>query len=166
MRNRPWVEKFENGEYLRSWKGYGTILIGGPYSDSLGIGEEKFIRCMGFFCGIGDVDWWVKSELDNLTESEETELEWICKYKTYIKEEVITQQNIGIISNFYSCENFHIHRVGEKYILELLIQISDFHKKIKDRSKNCLDDKTLKFNNNPGPLEVLSFEEYKFINEI
>lgn len=161
---RPWVKKFENGEYLTKWKSYDNILIGGPYSQSLGIGEEKFNRCFGFFCGIGDVSWWISSELDDLTESEEAELEWICKYKTYIKKEVLTHENISIISKFYYCESFHVSRVGDKQILELLISISEFHKKIKNSSKNCRDDKTLQFNNNYNPLVILSFEEYKFSN--
>ena len=83
---RPWVKKFKTGEYLHKWKGYGTILIGGPYSVDIGIGEEKFSHCMDFFCGIGDVDWWIKEELDKLTKEEEEELEvfeHIIKGKTY-----------------------------------------------------------------------------------
>ena len=78
----PWVKNFKTGKYLHKWKGYETILIGGPYSDNIGIGEEKFSHCIGFFCGIGDVDWWIKEELDKLTKEEKEELEWICKYKT------------------------------------------------------------------------------------
>jgi hypothetical protein len=37
MRNNEviwWVEKFDNGEFLHKWKGYNTILIGGPYSSN------------------------------------------------------------------------------------------------------------------------------------
>ena len=49
---------------------------------------------MGFYCGIGDVDWWISSKLDKLSNDELRELEWICKYKTYLKKEVITYENI------------------------------------------------------------------------
>ena len=48
MYERPWVEKFKTGEYLSKWKGYDTILIGGPYSQNIGIGEEKFIHCIDY----------------------------------------------------------------------------------------------------------------------
>ena len=83
-----WVKKFKTGKYLHKWKGYEAILIGGPYSDNIGIGEEKFSHCIGFFCGIGDVDWWIKEELDKLTKEEKEELQWICKYKTQTKDSI------------------------------------------------------------------------------
>jgi hypothetical protein len=158
---RPWVKKFENGEYLRNWKGYDTILIGGPYSDNIGIGEEKFIHCMDFFCGIGDVDWWIKSELDKLTEDEKKELEWICRYKTYLGKEIITIEKVRLLSEFYGCETFHIYRTGDKEILNLIKILNNFHSLIENGSKNCRDTKTDKWKETPNNFEVMSFEEYK-----
>jgi hypothetical protein len=48
MRNRPWVEKFETGEYLRKWNGYKPHILGcTSYSEHIGIGEDKFFKCVG-----------------------------------------------------------------------------------------------------------------------
>ena len=69
MRNRPWVEKFETGEYLRKWNGHEPHVLGCTiYSEYIGIGEDKFFKCVGEFNGIGDVDWWIKEELDKFDE--------------------------------------------------------------------------------------------------
>lgn len=158
---RDWVKKFKTGEYLHDWKGYNTILIGGPYSDDIGIGEEKFSHCMDFFCGIGDVDWWIKGELDKLTKEEEEELEWICKYKTYLKEEVITIEKVKLLSEFYGCETFHIYRVGDKEILNLIKTLNNFHNFIVNDSKFCTNPKTDIFKGKPNNFEVMTFEGYK-----
>ena len=158
---RPWVKKIKTGEYLYEWKEYDTILIGGPYSDNIGIGEEKFLHCMDFFCGIGDVSWWIKKELDKLTEDEKTELEWICKYKTYLKKEVITIEKVTILSELYGCETFHIYRRGDKEILNLIKTLNNFHNLIENGSKNCRDPKTDNLKEKPNNFEVMAFEEYK-----
>ena len=158
---RDWVKKFKTGEYLRNWKGYGAILIGGPYSDNIGIGEEKFIHCMDFFCGIGDVDWWIKEKLDKLTEDEKKELEWICRYKTYLDKEIITIEKVKLLSEFYGCETFHIYRTGNKEILNLIKILNNFHSLIENGSKNCRNPKTDEFKGKPSNFEVMSFEEYK-----
>jgi hypothetical protein len=165
IKNRPWVEKFENGEYLRDYKGYKSILIAGPYSENLGIGEEKYAHCVDFYSGIGDVDWWIKSELDKLSENEKIELEWICKYKTYLKNEIITYEKIKLIADFYSCENFHIHRVGDKKIIELIKHLGVFYDDIYNGSKNCNNEKTIEFKNNGNLFSVLSFEDYKMLKD-
>ena len=158
---RDWVKKFKTGEYLYDWKGYDTILIGGPYSDNIGIGEEKFSHCMDFFCGIGDVDWWIKEELNKLTKEEKEELEWICKYKTYLKKEVITIEKVKLLSEFYGCETFHIYRTGDKEILNLIKTLNNFHNLIENGSKGCRDPKTDIFREKPNNFEVMTFEEYK-----
>lgn len=158
---RDWVKKFKTGEYLRNWKGYDTILIGGPYSDNIGIGEEKFVHCMDFFCGIGDVDWWIKEKLDKLTEDEKKELEWICRYKTYLGKEIITIEKVKLLSEFYGCETFHIYRTGNKEILNLIKTLDNFHSLIENGSKNCRDPKTDIFREKPNNFEVMTFEEYK-----
>ena len=39
---RDWVEKFENGEYLRKWNTYEPFILGcTAYSEYIDIGEEK-----------------------------------------------------------------------------------------------------------------------------
>lgn len=158
---RDWVKKFKTGEYLHDWKGYGTILIGGPYSDNIGIGEEKFSHCMGFFCGIGDVDWWIKEELDKLTKEEEEELEWICKYKTYISKEVITRELVLRISDFYGCNTQHIYRTGDKEIINICNELTNYYNLIEKHSRNDRDERWLEFIGKDNPFKILSFDEYK-----
>ena len=156
---RPWVKKIKTGEYLYNWKGYNTIiLIGGPYSEKIGIGEEKFIHCIGFF---GDVSWWIKAELDKLTEDEETELEWMCRYKSYINKEGTTHEKVKLLSEFYGCETFHIYRTGDKEILTLINTLDNFHNRIENSSKNCLDPKTIGWKEKPNKFKIIkSFNDY------
>lgn len=163
MRNRPWVEKFETGEYLRQWNGYEPIILGCiAYSDNIGIGEDKFFKCVGEFNGIGDVDWWIKEELDKLTPTEVEELKLICEYKTYLNE-FISPELIRKISNFFGCETFHVYRTHQKNILEFCNQIYEYYLKIVESSKNCLDEKTIQLIEKPNIFRILSFDEYKNI---
>lgn len=160
MRNRPWVEKFQNGEYLRKYKGYDPYLIGGLYSENIGIGEEKFKHCMGDFSGIGDVNWWIKAELDKLTEEELKELELICKYKTYLKNFI----NIDIINKFsklFDCEFFHFNRTDEKDKLALINYLNDYYKLILKSSEFCRNEKTFKLKEQKNIFNILTFEEFK-----
>ena len=158
---RHWVQKFKTGEYLRDWKGYQPILIGGPYSENIGIGEEKYIHCMNFFSGIGDVDWWIASELAKLSPDELEELEWICKYKTYLDKEIITYERVKLLSELYGCETFHIYRTGNREILKLIKTLNNFEKLILNGSKNCLDPKTIEWKESISKFKVMTFEEYK-----
>ena len=164
MRNeqseRPWVKKFETGEYLRKWKGFEPILIGGAYSSLIGIGEENFSHCIGGFSGIGEVSWWFSEELDRLSVNEILELNKTCQYKSYI-DEFISHELIVELSSFYKCETFHIHRVGAKAILDLVVKMSEFRKLILESSKNCLDEKTIQFNSLESKFELISFENFQ-----
>ena len=90
MCEKFWNKGFKDGSFLSRWNGYSPTLIGGLYSNNMGIGEDKFNKCMGWFSGIGDVDWWIKEELDKLTKEETHELRIICAYKEYIND-FITQ---------------------------------------------------------------------------
>jgi hypothetical protein len=165
MRNRPWVEKFETGEYLRKWNGYEPHILGCTiYSEHIGIGEDKFFKCVGEFNGIGDVDWWIKEELDKLSQEEVNELNLICEYKTYLKN-FITHDLIVKISNFFGCETFHVYRANHKNIIGFCNQVSEFYEKILNGSKGCLDEKTIQFKEKSNPFKIVSFEEYKTQNK-
>lgn len=165
MRNRPWVEKFENGEYLQKWNGYDPSILGCTiYSENIGVGEEKFFNCVGQFNGIGDVEWWVKSEIDKLTPEEIDELNLICSYKTYLKN-FLTHELILKISNFFGCETFHVYRTREKSIINLCNQMNMFYEKILDGSRGCLDEKTIQFKAKINPFKIISFDEYKSQNK-
>jgi hypothetical protein len=47
--------------------------------------------------------------------------------------------HILVITDFYSCETFHISRVGDKHILELISHINIFYEKIKNGTSLSLD---------------------------
>lgn len=161
IRNRPWVEKFESGEYLRQWNEFEPILICGSYSQNMDIGESKFYNCVGGFSGIGDVDWWITAELEKLSSDEINELLLICKYKTYLDKILRNYDLIQKISNFYGCETFHIFRTGNKKMLEFISILNNFHKSIVEGSMNCLDEKTIKFKEQENIFKILTFEEFK-----
>lgn len=167
MRNesyeRPWVEKLRNGEYLNKWNNFDPILIGGSYSEFIGIGEDKYQHCIDGFSGIGDVSWWITRELDNLTEEQLKELENICKYKTYLNK-IINIDLVKKISNLFGCEIFHVYRTGDKEILNLVKQINEFYSKILNNSKNCLDLKTISFKKESNIFKILTFDEFKVNN--
>ena len=164
MRSSPWIEKFESGEYLTKWNGYSPNILGCTvYSEYLGIGEEKFFKCVGSFNGIGDVDWWIRAEIDKLTPNEIDELDLICGYKTYLRN-FITHELIVKISNFFGCDTFHVYRTNHKNIINLCNQMNEFYKKILECSKNCLDEKTIQFKEKINPFEIISFEEYGIKN--
>lgn len=163
MRNRPWVKKFETGEYLRKWNGYEPYILGCTiYSQHIGIGEDKYFKCIGEFNGIGDVDWWIKEELDKLTQEEIIELKLICEYKTYLNN-FITDDLINKISNFFECDTFHIYRIDHKNIIEFCNQINAFYNKILNNSEGCIDTKTVEFKEKNNPFKIVSFEEYKIL---
>lgn len=160
MRNRPWIEKFENGEYLRKWNGYEPGILGCTiYSEHIGIGEDKFFNCVGEFNGIGDVNWWIKEELDKLSQEELNELNLICGYKTYLKK-IIKHDLIVKISNLFDCEPFHVYRTNHKNIIGFCNQVSEFYDKILNGSKECLDEKTIQFKEKSNPFKIVSFQEY------
>jgi hypothetical protein len=161
MRNRPFVEKFETGEYLHSWNGYEPGILGFTgYSENIGIGEDRFLECVGQFNGIGDVEWWVKTELDKLNQDGINELNLICGYKTYLKK-FITNDLIVEISKIFGCNTFHVSRTGVKNILELCNQFSDFHEKILAGSALCLDEKTIQYKAKQNHFKIVSYNEYK-----
>ena len=158
---RDWVEKFESGEYLQKWRGYEPIMVSvGPYSQCMNIGESKFMHCTGWFSGIGDVDWWITAELEKLSKEELYELESICAYKKYVQNFI----NIDLVkemAKIFGCDTFHIYRTGNKNIIELSKQISDFWEKIEQSSLTCLDPRTIDFNSKPNIYKILSFDEFK-----
>lgn len=72
---RPFMDKLDSGEFIYTWNGFTPHYAGCFYgSTSVLGGEEKFKHCYGFFSGIGDVEWWVKEELDKLSTEDQAEL--------------------------------------------------------------------------------------------
>jgi hypothetical protein len=159
-----WVEKFDNGEFLREWNGFDPFYLG-PMCDNLNIGEEKYIHCTGSYYGIGDVEWWIKEELDKLNDDEKKELLLICQYKKYLRDKISYDFKIvNKLTEIFGCESFHIHRTGDLNILNLCNQLYKFTKLITKHSKGCCDPKTIEFNKKDFIFRILSFKEFKKIN--
>jgi len=157
---RPHVDKLKNGEYLYTWNGYDPILLGGPYSDYLNVGEERFYNCIGYFSGICDVDWWVKEELDKLTPPELAELENICEYKKYVNK-TITPELMEKLAVLYGCERHHIYRIGKYAIKNLCADLYAAAKLIRKHSSTDQNLKSVTYLDSINMLRCLSFEEYK-----
>jgi hypothetical protein len=155
-------KKIENQEYLREWKGYDPILIAGVYYDTLDVGENKFSHCIGeFMGGGGEISWWIKNELDNLSDEEKKELENICKYKTYINNK-INHELVKKIADLFECQPFHIWRTRNKNIFDLCKKLDDFVFQINSGSKGCTSPETINFQQKyQHQFKILSFEEYK-----
>lgn len=62
--------KLQNGEYLWRWNGYTPHYAGCGYGSFTALGgEEKYKHCYGaYYSGVADAEWWVKAELDKLSE--------------------------------------------------------------------------------------------------
>jgi hypothetical protein len=158
---REWMTKLKCGEYLSKWKDYDSNIINGFYCDIIDVGEDKYTHCTGFFSGIGDVTWWIKDELDKLSEKELEELEWICRYKTYISKEAVTRELVQRISDFYGCNTQHIYRTGDKEIINICNVLTRYHNLIKKHSHNDRNEEWLEYIEKDNPFKILSFDEYK-----
>jgi hypothetical protein len=161
--SRDWVEKFETGEYIREWRGYSPHWIGGLYCDSLNINEDKYIHCMGSFSGIGDVDWWITSELEKLSNEEQDELEKICRYKKFIDNEAKPKELINKLSEFFDCEFYHIHRTGNEEILKFCRDAHNYRELILKNSKGSRDETTIKLTQTDSPFFIPTYDEYNDI---
>ena len=117
-----WQEKLETGEYIREWNGYVPHYAGCFYGDGIVLGgEEKYRHCYDFFSGVGDVEWWDKTELDKLTPEEQDDLLRILKrnkkfgeYKHKIVEDLAKALNV---------ERYQIYRVSNKDLRDFLMLV-------------------------------------------
>jgi hypothetical protein len=73
------ISKFESGEWLDKWRGIESIWVDMSWFNRPELTLKKYIKCVGTYCGIGQVDWWYASELERLTDEEKDELETLCK---------------------------------------------------------------------------------------
>lgn len=108
---REWQKKFKTGEYISEWNGYAPFYVGCFYGGGVILGgEEKFKHCYGFFAGIGDVEWWVKEELDKLSQQEQSELLEILKRnkKFYEYKNSISRE----LSKVFGVDSYQIYRLS------------------------------------------------------
>ena len=116
---REFVKKLETGEYIIKWNGFVPFYAGCFYGSDLVLGgEEKFSHCYDFFSGIGDVEWWIKDELDKLTEDEQEELISILKRNKAFYE--YKKKIAPDLANTLNVEEYQVHKVPNKYLYEFL----------------------------------------------
>jgi len=119
---RPFVMKLDSGEYIRSWNGFYPFYVGCYYGYKLCLGgEEKFSHCYGSFHGIGDDEWWIKEELDKLTEEEQEELLFILKRNKEFHE--YKDKIVPGLAELLNVEKYQIHRVPNKDIKNFIDMI-------------------------------------------
>jgi len=73
-----WKHRFESGEILDKWRDLESIWVDMSWFSEPQLTIKKYIKCVGTFCGIGQIDWWVASELKKLSSTEKDELEFLC----------------------------------------------------------------------------------------
>ena len=121
---RQFQKDFEEGKTIRKWNGYSPFYAGCFLGNVVCLGEEnKFSHCYDFFSGIGDVYWWIVSELDKLSEKDKRELLHILKRNKRVND-FIEKQYIKIkdMALELQLEGTHIiYRLGNRKILSLLL---------------------------------------------
>lgn len=118
-REYEFVKKFETGEYISEWNGYTPYYAGCFVGSSVVLGgEEKFSKCYDFFSGIGDVDWWIKEELDNLTEEQQQELLSILKRNKAFDD--YKSKIIPELAKILNVKPYQIYRIGSKSLYDFL----------------------------------------------
>ena len=105
--------------YLNEIKKYDPYYIGCMGGITI-YGEEEFISCCDFSCGIGDKTWWIDKELEILTIEKQRKLLFILKRNSWIRDNIIIHEIIKDISKEIGCETHHIYRLGERVCYELI----------------------------------------------
>jgi hypothetical protein len=120
---RDFQIKFQSGEYISEFRGFSPHWAGCFYGDTKVLGgEEKFSKCFNFFSGIGDVEWWIKAELDLLTDTEADELESLMKRNKEFDEWL--QDKVRPIAEILKIAPHAIYRMGNK-------KLYDFYREVK-----------------------------------
>lgn len=120
---RQWQIDIEEGKTIYEWNGFSPFYVGCFYGNSVCLGgEEKFRGCYDFFSGIGDVEWWIVSELEKLTEIDKKELLRILKRNKRVHYYISTHNlKIKEMASELQLEGPHIiYRLGNRKILSLL----------------------------------------------
>lgn len=74
------------GEKLDKWRGLESIWVDMSWFNHPELSINKYSKCIGGFCGIGQVDWWNPQELSKLSSEEQDELYELClKNKEFIE---------------------------------------------------------------------------------
>jgi hypothetical protein len=120
---RDYQIKLQTGEYIGTWHGYSPFHLGCFYGDGLVLGgEEKFKHCAGFFSGVVSIDYWIKEEIDKLTQEEQDELLFILKRNKDFYEH--KHRLATPLAKALNVEPYQIHRLSSKE-LQAFLQLVD-----------------------------------------
>ena len=138
---RDWMIKLDSGEYLSEWRGFSPYWMGCFYGDSVVLGgEEEFSHCYDFFSGIGDVDWWIASEIQKLTDEQKDRM-----YSLMVRNKEVSKwiegkrSDIKEMCDIMGIGTEYVYRLGNKLIKQVLESISP----IEEYKKLLTDKKTM-----------------------
>jgi len=119
---RDWMIKLDNGEYLSEWRGFSPFWVGCFYGDSVILGgEEEFKHCYDFFSGIGDVDWWITSEIEKLTDEQKERLYSIMVRNKEVNKWIESKRSdIKEMCDIMGIGTEYVYRLGNKLIKQVL----------------------------------------------
>lgn len=132
------INKVESGEYLRNWNEFSPFYAGSYYGDSVCLGgEDKFSHCYDFFMGGGgSFSYWIKEELDKLSNREKHELLSLMKRNKKVDDSITLElvESIAVKVGYDSKDTHYIYRLKNKNIIRLAESddIKATHKKILD----------------------------------
>ena len=110
--------KFQSGEYIHEYEGYTPFYIGNFYGSNFRLGdEEEFELCAEFFSGIGDVEWWIKKELDSLSEEQHVRLKNILRRNKLLDNYFYS--NVEVMASMFRVGKFMVHRLSNREKLNL-----------------------------------------------
>jgi len=119
---RSWQISLQKGEFILKWNGYTPHYAGCFYGDKTVLGgEEKYRHCYDFFSGIGDVEWWIKAELEKLTPEEQTELLYFIKRNEAFDK--YKNQVCPILAKALQVDPVQLYRVPNKILYDFMKSI-------------------------------------------
>ena len=146
---REWVSKFASGEYLKEWHGFSPFYAGCFYGNDACLGgESKFHHCFDFFAGIGDVEWWITSELTKLSKQDSIELLEILTRNKKVNDFIQDNHNtIKELSDKLKLDgSYVIYRLHNKNVYRILTADdpeSEFYKIMQESKLNPISGKPL-----------------------
>lgn len=119
---RPFQTSLQNGEFIYKWNGYTPHYAGCFYGSSVVLGgEEKYSHCYNFFSGIGDVEWWIKKELDKLTSEEQDDLLYLIKRNETF--DLYKDSIVPSLAQTLNVKPYQIYRLSNKILYNFLKNI-------------------------------------------
>jgi hypothetical protein len=122
---------------MSTWNGYHPFYAGSLYGNITFFGDErKFSNCHGCFTGVCDIEWWVKGELDKLSETEREELLDILKRNYNYSKNIKTREAVSSLAEIIGVDYSVVYRIPANYLNDMLLSESD-EEKVKLYSQYC-----------------------------